>query len=83
MDVRGYHDRTPLHLAAYQGFLGVARTLVGRNSDTNARDGSGNTPLHQTMDSWFSRSESTQGGRLGVVKLLLEHGVDWCGLSKD
>ena len=30
---------TPLHLAAYHGFLGVTRTLVECNADIKVRDG--------------------------------------------
>jgi len=76
VDVRDYGDRTPLHLAAYRGFLGVTRTLVERNAVTNVRDRSGSTPLHQSMVDWSSMAESTQDGRLDVAKFLLEHGAD-------
>jgi len=76
VDIRGREDRTPLHLAAGHGLLGVTRTLVERNADINSRDGSGDTPLHRTMDDWHSQFERTQDCRLDVVKFLLEHGAD-------
>ena len=76
VDVRDYWDRTPLHLAANHGFLGIARTLVERKADINLRDNSGDTPLHWTMIWWFEKSENIQDGRLDVVKLLLERGAD-------
>jgi ankyrin repeat protein len=76
VDVRDHHGRTALHLAAYHGFLGVTRTLVERNADIHVRSNFRVTPLHQTMNWWFEKSESTQNGRLDVTKFLLERGAD-------
>ena len=75
VDVWDYEDVTPLHLAAYNGFLGVVRTLVERNADINARDSSGNTSLHRAMEG-FEEPESVQGRSIDVVELLLVHGAD-------
>ena len=76
VDVPDHEGRTPLHLAAYHGFLGVTRTLGERNADINVRDKYGSTPLHLTMRRWFKKSERVQEGRIEVIKYLLEHGAD-------
>ena len=83
VDVRGDLDQTPLHMAAYYGFLGVTRTLVERSADINALDSSGNTPLHQVMQDWYLKPESTQDGRIDVAKYLLEHGADLDARNED
>jgi len=36
---------TPLHLAAYNGFLDVVRLLLERGADVDARDNKGRAPL--------------------------------------
>ena len=73
--VQDYEDVTPLHLAAYHGFLDIIHTLVERNAVINAQDSSGNTPLHRAMED-FEDPESVQNRSLDVVKFLLEHGAD-------
>jgi hypothetical protein len=57
---------TPLHWAAKEGYVNVARLLLERGADLNARDNNGATPLHV----------AALYGRANVVKLLLEEGAN-------
>ncbi len=57
---------TPLHEAAAMGHLEVARLLLERGADVNAKNKHGFTPLH------FAAGI----GHTDVAKLLLEHGAD-------
>jgi ankyrin repeat protein len=56
---------TPLHYAAFWGYVDVAKLLLDHGADVNARDDRGWTPLH------FAAAE----GRAGVARLLLERGA--------
>jgi ankyrin repeat protein len=56
----------PLHTAAWQGHLIVARFLVENGGDPNVRDYAGQTPLH-----WAALN-----GHKAVAELLLSHGAD-------
>lgn len=42
---KGMEDDTPLHDAAYNGHLKIARMLVERGADPAARNGKGKTPV--------------------------------------
>jgi ankyrin repeat protein len=57
---------TGLHLAAYFGIKAVVRLLLENNSDVDAKDEWGGTPL-----SW-----AAEKGHEAVVKLLLDKGVE-------
>jgi ankyrin repeat protein len=57
---------TPLHAAAYEGHLDVARLLIDHGANLNSINNWGGTPL---MAAYSSR-------RLGVIRLLLEHGAN-------
>jgi len=59
---------TPLHLAAFFGHAELAGALLDRRAQIEARSTNPmkNTPLHAAV----------AGGRLEVVKLLLNHGAD-------
>jgi ankyrin repeat protein len=56
---------TPLHLAAQQGFEGMAQLLTNKGASVNATDSTGWTPLHCAAGR----------GRLVIVQLLLKHGA--------
>ena len=57
---------TALHWAVVRGHYGIVKALVERKADLKARTPSGMTPL----------DEAIIRGRLNVVKLLDEHGVN-------
>ena len=58
--------RTPLHLAAKNGYLEVAKRLVSLGAKLDAVSKNGVEPLH----------EAASSGQLAIVKLLLDAGVD-------
>ena len=45
-NAREHFQRTPLHLAACQGHIGVVQELLLRGASVNAHDGEFKTPLH-------------------------------------
>ncbi|HMJ90842.1 MAG TPA: ankyrin repeat domain-containing protein, partial [Candidatus Acidoferrum sp.] len=57
---------TPLTLAAYNGFRGVAEVLLTNKADVNQESRSGNTPL----------SAAISKGYKAMVELLLQHGAE-------
>lgn len=56
---------TALHVAAHCGHVRVAKLLLDRNADANARALNGFTPLHIAC----------KKNRIKVVELLLKHGA--------
>jgi hypothetical protein len=64
-DPRGWR-RTPLHAAAIQGHLELARYLLSEGADPNVRTKCGDTPLHVAVDS----------GHATLAALLREGGAD-------
>lgn len=56
----------PLRSAAVAGRLDIARLLIARGADVNARGEGGYTPLHEVAG----------GGRIEFARLLLEHGAE-------
>lgn len=63
---RDTEGRTPLHLAAFFGYLAIVRNLLLQQADVEARDNCERTPGH-----W-----SAYKGHLDVIKLLVESGAD-------
>ena len=58
-------DITPLHLAAYLGWLPLVQTLLSQTDDINSIDSNGRTPVIVAV----------QQGFLGVVAVLLDSGA--------
>ena len=68
-DVRGKtaaEGLTPLHLAARGGHDALARLLIARGGEVNARANDGRTPLHL----------AAKHGRENTAKILLDNGAD-------
>ena len=59
--------RTPLHLAALQGKIGVMKQLLDARAPANASDEHGMTPLHK----------AAVGGRTEAAQLLLNAGASY------
>jgi len=77
LNVRGYEERTPLHSAAYYGYVEVVRFLLEHNADVNSQDSKGHTSLHKASKSGGSRKDPNLPRLLvDVVRLLLQYGAD-------
>ena len=63
--------RTPLHWAASYNSLDVARLLIDRGAEVDARDEDGRTPLHY----------AARPSCLDVARLLIEHGANTDGID--
>ena len=64
-DERDREGLAPLHYAAWDGHMDLARTLLERGADASARDARGLTPL------WYAR----RLGREPMVMLLRSRGA--------
>jgi ankyrin repeat protein len=64
-NVKGGHDKTPLHLAAEKNYEQLAKVLVAAGADINSETTWGMTPLQ-----WAANM-----GSASVAKVLLEHGA--------
>lgn len=63
VDTRGLNDFTPLHFAAVEGHIEIARVLLQAGATVDALSTSSSTPLHLACK---------QGNR-GMVEVLVEH----------
>ena len=69
-----FDGATALHGAAFGGHVDVARLLVSKGADVNARDEHGSTPLHKTTAVLYSPEAAA--GQYAVAELLLLNGAD-------
>jgi len=84
VNARGYMSNTPLHSAAYYGYVEVVRFLLGHNADVNSRDVEGSTPLHHASNEGGSRKDPNLPRLLAdVAQLLLQHGADVNARQED
>jgi hypothetical protein len=72
-NARDAHGKTPLHKAASEGHVHVARLLLEHGANPNAQGKSGETPLRI----------AAYNGHVEVVKLLLEYKADPNAKDKD
>ncbi len=70
--------QTLLHIAAQNGDLEIARLLLARGADINAKGYRGYTPLHLAVDSDCDTSgrDGLAPTELSMTRLLLESGAD-------
>jgi Ankyrin repeats (3 copies)/Ankyrin repeat len=66
LDVRGYQDRAPIHLAAAAGDLDAIELLAGLGADVRVADDSNATPLHL----------AAEHGQAHVISTLLGLGAE-------
>jgi len=63
----------PIHAAAAAALIDVARSLIERGADVNARQQAGFTPLH----------EAAMTGKIEFARLFLDHGADVNARTED
>ena len=73
VDVQGFDEQTPLHIAVDSGLLEVTRTLIERDASINAQDSKGQTPLHPMF---HIQSMPFDEKYFNVVRYIIEHGAD-------
>ena len=78
VSARSKNGFTPLHSAVLNGRLEVARVLLDRDADAKLETKEGETALHIVSRGEYDSEEH----RLGIARLLLEHGVDVHALNK-
>ena len=66
VNVKNVHGSTPLHDAAYNGHVEIARLLLQNGADANVRDNNGYTPLH--LAAFY--------GYVDILHLLVENGAN-------
>ena len=64
-------DGWDLHRAAKENRVDIARALIDRGAEVDARTRNGDTPLHA----------ATLKGSLDVARLLIEHGANTDGID--
>lgn len=73
VDLAAKDGCTALHLAALRGHLEIARLLISRDANVNARDEAGQAPLHLAAAGW---NPAKPDHRNAVIKMLIECGAD-------
>ncbi len=70
INTKDEYGRPLLHLAAYHGYDDIAKLLIARGADVNAKDGAGYTPLI------FAKAMGGSAKSPSIAKILIEHGAD-------
>lgn len=65
-DYVSHYGRTPLHVAAKEGYKDLVVILLNKEADVMSRDVTESTPLH----------EAAKGGHKNVADLLLDNGAE-------
>ncbi|KAN0142132.1 Ankyrin repeat-containing domain protein [Lactarius tabidus] len=79
VNIRTTDKWTLLHVAAFRGRLEIVRMLLDRDANPDVQTKGRETPLHL-----ISRGEyDSEEHGVGIVRLLLEHGVDIHAQDKD
>ncbi|KAK8169729.1 ankyrin repeat protein, partial [Phyllosticta citrichinensis] len=77
VDAKDYDGRTPLSYAAYEGATSIAKLLLDKKADVNAKDKSiGATPLQEALSDDPGLINRRQNQKADIVKLLLRNGAD-------
>jgi len=76
VNVRGDEGRTPLHSAAFYGYVEVVRFLLEHSADVNSQDSKGRTPLHNPPEGGSREDPNPPRLSADVTRLLLQHGAD-------
>ncbi|KAH9056407.1 ankyrin repeat-containing domain protein [Lactarius vividus] len=74
-----WQQRTPLHIASYNGKVEIVRLLLEQVANVDAVSDFGGTALHYVSG---GKHESEEAG-VGIAQLLLEYGGDVNGQSKQ
>jgi ankyrin repeat protein len=71
--VKDWGQQSPLHWAAYDGQIAIARLLIKNGADVSARDEYDATPLHFAAEL----------GQAEVAQLLIENGADINAIDRE
>jgi ankyrin repeat protein len=79
VDIRLTNEWTPLHVAAFNGWLELARSILDHGANPNAENDRDETPLHLVSRGEYHFEENG----VHIALLLLEHGVDVHSQDKE
>ena len=76
VDVKGgWAGGTPLHYAVGEGRNEIAKLLIAKGANVNAKDGNGSTPLHYAAEEGLNTPYEEEGHK-EIAELLIANGVD-------